>query len=72
MSIMIDLPPAMAQEAKVYAAVCGTTVEQMLFECLRKELNRKRDSDDVYEYLMNQRGWLPDDYVFNREEANAR
>ncbi|MBR3584271.1 MAG: hypothetical protein IKO01_12615 [Kiritimatiellae bacterium] len=22
-------------------------------------------------YMMNQNGWLPDDYVFDREEANA-
>ena len=72
MSIMIDLPPDMAQEAQGYAAGLGTTVEQVLFDSLRKELDRKRKSDVVYEYLMNQNGWLPDDFVFNREEANAR
>lgn len=35
MSIMIDLPPAMAQEAREYATVQGTTIERMLFECRR-------------------------------------
>ena len=72
MSIMIDLPPAMAHEAREYATVRGTTLEQMILDCLRNELCRKREADDLYAYLMNQRDWLPDDYVFNREEANAR
>ena len=34
MSIMVDLPPAMAQEAREYATVQGTTLERMLFDCL--------------------------------------
>ena len=37
MSIMIDLPPAMAQEAREYATVQGTTLERMLVDCLRAE-----------------------------------
>ena len=45
MSIMIDLPPDMAQEAQGYAAGLGTTIEQVLFDSLRKELDRKRKSD---------------------------
>lgn len=32
---------------------------------------RKHDSDDVYRYLMDQNGWLPDDYIFDRDETNA-
>ena len=44
MSIIIDLPPAMAQEAREYATVQGTTLERMLFDYLKRELNRKRDS----------------------------
>ena len=44
MSIMIDLPPAMAQEAREYATIQGTTLERMLFDYLKRELNRKRDS----------------------------
>ena len=44
MSIMIDLPPAMAREAREYATIQGTTLERMLFDYLKRELNRKRDS----------------------------
>ncbi len=72
MSIMIDLPPAMAQEAQGYAELRGTTLERILFDYLKSELERARDADDVYSYLMGQSGWLPDDYVFDREEANSR
>ncbi len=72
MSIMIDLPPAMAQEAQGYAELRGTTIERILFDYLKSELERSRDADDVYSYLMGQSGWLPDDYVFDREEANSR
>ena len=72
MSIMIDLPPAMAQEAQGYAELRGTTLERILFDYLKSELERSRDADDVYSYLMGQSGWLPDDYVFDREEANIR
>ena len=71
MSIMIDLPPAMAQEAQEYAAVQGTTLERMLFDCLKAELERRHEADKVYAYLMAQRDWLPDDYVFDREKANV-
>ena len=42
MSITIDLPPAMTQEAQEYATTQGTTLERMLFECLKAELERKR------------------------------
>jgi hypothetical protein len=69
---MIDLPPAMAQEAQGYAELRGTTLERILFDYLKSELERSRDADDVYSYLMGQSGWLPDDYVFDREEANSR
>ena len=71
MSIMIDLPPAMAQEAREYATVQGTTLERMVVDYLKMQLPRKREADDVYGFLMRQSGWLPDDYVFNREEAVA-
>ena len=72
MSIMIDLPPAMAQEAQGYAELRGTTLDRILFDYLKSELERSRDADDVYSYLMGQSGWLPDDYVFDREEAKRR
>ena len=72
MSIMIDLPPAMAQEAQGYAELRGTTLEKMLLDYLKMEIEKTRAADDVYGYLMKQSGWLPDDYVFDRAEANAR
>ena len=46
MSIMIDLPPAMAQEAQGYAELRGTTLERILFDYLKSELARKAE---VYE-----------------------
>lgn len=42
MSIMIDLPPTMVQEARDYATVRGTTLERMLFDCVAAELERNR------------------------------
>lgn len=47
MSIMIDLPPAMAQEARDYATVQGTTLERMLFDCLKAELDRRHQADEA-------------------------
>ena len=47
MSILIDLPPAMAQEAQEYATVRGTTLERMLFDCIRAELDRRRKAEEV-------------------------
>ena len=45
MSIMIDLPPAMAQEARDYATVRGTTLERMLFDYLKAELQKRHEAD---------------------------
>ena len=72
MSIMIDLPPALAQEAQEYVTVRGTTLERLFLDYLKSELDRSREADEVYGYLMRQNGWLPDGYVFDRAEANAR
>ena len=47
MSILIDVPPAMAQEAQEYATVRGTTLERMLFDCIRAELDRRRKAEEV-------------------------
>ncbi len=47
MSIMVDLPPAMAQEAREYATAQGTTLERMVFDCLRAELERSRKADEI-------------------------
>ena len=58
MSIMIDLPPAMELEAREYATVQGTTLERMLFDYLKAELERWRET---------QLNGKP--YKFNRADA---
>jgi len=74
MSIMIDLPPAMAQEAQGYANVQGTTLEQMFLDYLAAELTRKRKADAAMSRLdalaKKTGGRLRGDaYVFNRADA---
>ena len=51
MSIMIDLPPAMAQEAKEYVTVRGTTLEQLFLDYLKTELKRRHEVDAVMSKL---------------------
>ena len=47
MSIMIDLPPVMAQEVKEYVTVRGTTLEQLFLDYLKTELKRWHEVDAV-------------------------
>lgn len=44
MSIMIDLPPAMAQEAQSYARLDGTSLEKLFLDSLAAELTRRRET----------------------------
>ena len=77
MSIMIDLPPAMAQEAQEYATIRGTTLERMLFDCLKAELDRRHKERETATRLMDRwrevirkgRGRRTEPYVFNRADA---
>ena len=77
MSIMIDLPPAMAREAQEYATVRGTTLERMLFDCIRAELDRRRKESETATRLMDRwrevvrkgRGRRTEPYVFHRADA---
>ena len=77
MSIMIDLPPAMAQEAREYATVQGTTLERMLLDCIKAEMERRRTRSETAARLMDRwrevvrkgRGRRTDAYVFNRADA---
>ena len=73
MSIMIDLPPTMAQEAREYATIQGTTLERMLFDCLKAELERRRRADDVmseFDALVEETSSRRDrPYRFNRSDA---
>ena len=77
MSIMIDLPPAMAREAQEYTTVRGTTLERMLFDCIRAELDRRRKESETATRLMDRwrevvrkgRGRRTEPYVFHRADA---
>ena len=50
MSITIDLPPAMVQEAREYATARGTTLEKMMFDYLDSELKASRKDDHRSEF----------------------
>ena len=74
MSIMIDLPPAMAREAREYATIQGTTLERMLLDCLKAELDRRHKADEAMAELdalvEKSKGRLNGKpYKFNRADA---
>ena len=74
MSIVLNLPPAIAQEAQKYAAIQWTTLERMLVECLKVELERRRKVvalmakfDALVEKSHGRLNGTP--YKFNRADA---
>lgn len=74
MSIMIDLPPAMAQEARDYATVRGTTLERMLFDYLKLELAKRRKVEEAMAkldalVLRTSKRLTGKPYKFNRADA---
>ena len=84
MRIMIDLPPAMAQEAQEYAMALlrkmgleGTTLERVLLDCIKTEMERRRTESETATQLMDRwravvrkgRGRRTEPYVFNRADA---
>ena len=73
MSIMIDLPPAMVQEARDYATRSRETLEQMLVQCVAKELARRRKVAAAMAKLdalvEKSHGRLTKPYKFNRADA---
>jgi len=77
MSITLSVPPAVVQEVRLYAERNNTSLNAIIREFMDKIAaeecaRREKDAESVYSYLMSQNGWLPDDYAFDREEANAR
>lgn len=77
MSITLSVPPAIVQEVRLYAERHNTSLNALLRAYMDKLAEeeralREKASLDVYSFLMNQKGWLPSDYHFDREEANAR
>ena len=75
MSIMIDLPPAMAKEAQEYVTVRGTTLERMFLDYLKEELKRRREVESAmseFDALVEKTSNRRDSpYVFNRADAYA-
>ena len=73
MSIMIDLPPAMAREAQEYVAVRGTTLERMFLDYLKAELKRRRELNSAmseFDALVEKTSSRRDaPYKFNRADA---
>ena len=73
MSIMIDLPPAMAQEAQEYATVQGTTLERLLFDCIARDMEKRREAKRVMaefdELVQKTSVRRTEPYVFNRADA---
>ena len=73
MSILIDLPPAMAQEAQEYVTVRGTTLERLFLDYLKTELKRRRELDSAmseFDALVEKTSSRRDaPYKFNRADA---
>ena len=73
MSILIDLPPAMAQEAQEYVTVRGTTLERLFLDYLKAELKRRREMDSAmseFDALVEKTSSRRDaPYKFNRADA---
>ena len=75
MSILIDLPPAMAKEAQEYVTVRGTTLERLFLDYLKEELKRRREVESAmseFDALVEKTSNRRDSpYVFNRADAYA-
>ena len=73
MSIMIDLPPAMVQEAREYAAMSRETLEQLLVQCVEREIAHRRKAAAAMAKLdalvKKSHGLLTEPYKFNRADA---
>lgn len=77
MSITLSIPPAVVQDVRLYAERTNTSLNAIIRAYMDKiaveeRARREKAADDVYSYLMEQGGWLPKNYAFDREEANAR
>lgn len=77
MSITLSIPPAVVQDVRIFAERHNTTLNALLrayMEKVAEEERKRREkaSAEVYDFLMGQSGWLPRDYAFDRDEAEAR
>ena len=73
MSFMITVPPAIIQNAQVYANEQGTTVDSLVVEYLASLGRKKVDKDkwlSNWERLVSESsGTTTEPYVFNRADA---
>lgn len=73
MSLTIQVPPAMEQEAIAYAEMRGTTLEAILFECLRREMDARREHEqrisDFEAFVDSHSVDLGHSYKFSRQDA---
>ena len=80
MSIMIDLPPMIEQEARGYVVLDGMTIEQLALVCMEREFARRRgnraSTSDEWEAQFDalvekssRRMIGTGPYVFNRADA---
>ena len=73
MSIMIDIPPAIAQEAQGYVSLEGKSLEKMFLDFLTAELQRRRKAAALiseFDALVEKASARRDKpYVFNRADA---
>lgn len=77
MSITIDLPPAMTQEALGYATLQGTSLEKMFIDLLAAELKRKQQAQSRIAWLdelakATGKRLSGEPYGFNRADAYER
>ena len=73
MSLTIQIPPAMEREAVAYAELRGTTLEAILFECLKREMDELREREkrirDFESFVDTHAVDLGAPYKFARQDA---
>ena len=77
MSVVIDLPPVLAQEARGFASLNGMSLETMFLDCITADIARRRAAQDSldewereFKSLVGQsEGRLAEPYKFRRQDA---
>lgn len=73
MSIMVDIPPAMAQEAQGYVSLEEASLEKLFLDLFATELKRRRQAAALiseFDALVAETSARRDKpYVFNRADA---
>jgi hypothetical protein len=73
MSLTIQVPPTMEQEALAYAEMRGVTLETILVECLRREMDARREREqrisDFESFVDSHSVDLGHSYRFSRQDA---